>query len=133
MAHEGLWQQLIKLDRQKTAVRAKCQYKDGPERYVVTMLKAEYVVNLSDEQIFSVQPGGSLADSGFLEQLCLLAYLINAQDLPVANKLVKPEALRRQAAQLSCTEAGSGRHAVQHCPVRAAHATPRAVKSPPSP
>ena len=93
MAHEGLWQQLIGLDRQKTAKRAKCQYLSGPERYVVTLLNTEYVVNLSDKQIFSVQRGSSPVPAEFLEQLCLLAYLINAQDLPLADKLVKPEAL----------------------------------------
>jgi len=93
MAHEGLWQQLIGLDRQKTAKRAKCQYLSEPERYVVTLLNTEYVVNLSDKQIFSVQRGSPPVPAEFLEQLCLLAYLINAQDLPLANKLVKPEAL----------------------------------------
>ncbi len=93
MAHEGLWQQLIGLDRQKTAKRAKCQYLSKPERYVVTLLNTEYVVNLSDKQIFSVQRGSPTVPAEFLDQLCLLAYLINAQDLPLANKLVKPEAL----------------------------------------
>ena len=93
MAHEGLWQQLIGLDRQKTAQRAKCQYLSGPERYVVTLLNTEYVVNLSDKQIFSVRQDSPPVPAEFLEQLCLLAYLISAQDLPLADKLVKPEAL----------------------------------------
>ena len=93
MAHEGLWEQLVGLDRQRTAVRAKCQYLSDPERYVITMLNTEYVVNLSDKQIFPIQPGSPPTPAEFLEQLCLLAYLINAQDLLLANKLVKPEAL----------------------------------------
>jgi len=93
MAHESLWEQLVGLDRQRTAVRTKCQYLSDPERYVVTMLNTEYVVNLSDKQIFPIQPGSPPTPAEFLEQLCLLAYLINAQDLPPANKLVKPEAL----------------------------------------
>jgi len=93
MAHKGLWEQLVGLDRQRTAVRAKCQYLSDPERYVITMLNTEYVVNLSDKQIFPLQPGSPPTPAEFLEQLCLLAYLINAQDLPLANKLVKPEAL----------------------------------------
>ena len=93
MAHEGLWEQLVGLDGYKTAQRAKCQYLTNPERYVVTMLKTKYIVNLSDREISSVQPDSLLAEAGFLEQLCLLAYLINAQDLPLANKLVRAEAL----------------------------------------
>jgi hypothetical protein len=91
MAHEGLWEQLDKLDRR--AQRAKCQYLGGPERYVVTLLNTEYVVNLSQREIFSLRPPLSPAPAGFLEQLCILTYLINARDLPLANKLVKGESL----------------------------------------
>ena len=93
MAHEGLWEQLLGLERQETVQRAKCQYLSNPERFVIRMLDAEYVVNLSDRQIFSIQADSLLVPAEFLEQLCLLAYLINAQDLPLANKLVKAEAL----------------------------------------
>jgi len=93
MAHEGLWEQLDKLDRQKTAKRAKCQYRSDPERYVITLLNTEYVVNLSDKEIFSEQSGSPPAAAEFLEQLCILTYLINAQDLPIANKLARPETL----------------------------------------
>ncbi len=92
MAHKGLWEQLLGLDRHKTAQRAKCQYLTNPERYIVKLLNTEYIVGLSDQQIYS-QRGSSPENAGFLEQLCLLAYLINAQDLPFANKLVKAEAL----------------------------------------
>ena len=93
MAHEGLWKQLVGLDCQKTAKRAKCQYLSDPQRYVVTLLNSEYVVNLLDREVFSIQSGLSPAAAEFLEQLCLLAYLINAQDLPLSNKLVGPGVL----------------------------------------
>ncbi len=93
MAHEELWLQLDKLDRQKTAQRAKCQYLTNPPRYIITLLNTEYVVNLSDRQIFSIQTGPEPAPAEFLEQLCILAYLINAQDRPLANKFIKGENL----------------------------------------
>ena len=93
MAHEGLWPQLTGLDREKTAKRTKCQYVSDPERYIVTLLNTEYEVDLSDRQIFSVRRGSPAVQAEFLEQLCILAYLINAKDLPVANKLVKAETL----------------------------------------
>jgi hypothetical protein len=93
MAHEGLWEQLDKLDGTKTAQRAKCQYLASPERYIVTLMNAEYVVNLSDRNIFSAQSGSPQEPAEFLEQLCILAYLINAQDLPLADKLVGAETL----------------------------------------
>ena len=100
MAHEGLWEQLDKLDGTKTAQRAKCQYLTNPVRYIVTLLSAEYVVNLSDRNIFSTRSGSpqsaghlTVEPAEFLEQLCILAYLINAQDIPLADKLVGPETL----------------------------------------
>ncbi|MHC4571093.1 MAG: DUF3786 domain-containing protein [Planctomycetota bacterium] len=91
MANEELWQQLCELDGEQTAQRAKCQYLTDPERYLITLLNTEYVVNLSDRQIFPSQPGSEPAE--FLEQLCLLAYLINTKDLPLADKLVTAESL----------------------------------------
>ena len=93
MAHEGLWEQLEKLNRTKTAKRAKCQYFGSPERFIITLLNANYVVNLSDRNIFSIQTDSTEEPANFLEQLCLLAYLINAQDLPPADKLVNAETL----------------------------------------
>ncbi|MHC4309425.1 MAG: DUF3786 domain-containing protein [Planctomycetota bacterium] len=93
MAHEGLWKQLDSLDPHKTAQRAKCQYLADPPRYVITLLNIEYVVGLSDKQIFSTQSSPPPTPAGFLEQLCLLAYLINAQELPLANKFVRVENL----------------------------------------
>lgn len=93
MAHESLWEKLEKLDGAKTAQRAKCQYLNNPERYIVTLLNTEYVVDLSDRNIHSVRPDSLKESAEFLEQLCLLAYLINAQDLLLANKLVRAQAL----------------------------------------
>ncbi|MHC4070136.1 MAG: DUF3786 domain-containing protein [Planctomycetota bacterium] len=93
MAHEGLWQQLGRLDHKTTAQRAKCQYLADPPRYVITLLNTEYVVDLCDKQIFWTQSSRPPTPAGFLEQLCILAYLINAQDLPLANKFIKAENL----------------------------------------
>lgn len=93
MAHKELWEQLAGLDGFRATERAKCQYLDNPQRYVVIMLNTEYVVNVADKEIFSVQPGSTPRPAEFIEQLCILAYLINAQNLPIANKLVKAETL----------------------------------------
>jgi hypothetical protein len=93
MAHEGLWKQLEKLNGTETALRAKCKYLNNPDRYLVVMLNTEYVIELPNRKIFSVQPEMPKKPAEFLEQLCLLAYLINAQDIPFANKLVKAETL----------------------------------------
>ncbi|MHC4560227.1 MAG: DUF3786 domain-containing protein [Planctomycetota bacterium] len=93
MAHEGLWEQLEKLDGSKTAKRASCQYLKNPECYIVTLLNTEYVVNISDRNIFTTETDSPQKPAKFLEQLCLLAYLINAQDLPLTNKFVRAQTL----------------------------------------
>jgi len=93
MAHEGLWEQLEKLDRQETAKRADCRYLTEPDRYVVAMLETQYAVNLAEKDISSLQADSPSRPALFLEQLCLLAYLINAKDIPLAEKLVKAESL----------------------------------------
>jgi len=93
MAHEGLWEQLLELDVQKTARRAKCRYLTDPGHYAITLLNTAYTVDPSDKRILSGQPDSKAPEAGFLEQLCILVYLIKAQDLPLADKLVRAEAL----------------------------------------
>lgn len=84
MAHEGLWEKLEKLNGTETAERAKSKYTENPAGFSITLLNTEYVVNLSDRIISDSQQ----EEAPFLEQLCILAYLINAQDLPLGQKLV---------------------------------------------
>jgi len=134
MAHEGLWEQLDGLDGAETARRADCQYLDDPGQYVLTLLSTEYVVNPSDRSIFAVGADSTDQPTDFLEQLCLLAYLINARDLPLADKLVGENALpggqfffrgvhglptqRLQEAFGDCPEIlldVSGRYGAKHC------------------
>jgi hypothetical protein len=90
MANEGLWRQLLELDGQKTAQRAKCRYLPNPECYIIPLLNSEYIVNLSEKKVLSAEQS---LEAGFSEELCILTYLINSQDLPVANKLSAAEAL----------------------------------------
>ena len=90
MANDALWQQLLELDGPQTARRANCQYIDNPKSYLITLLNSEYTVNLSGKQVLSTQ---DRSPAGFIEELCILAYLINSQDLPAAGKLTPPQAL----------------------------------------
>jgi len=93
MSNERLWEQLVELDGSKTAQRAKCQCLSDPDRYIVTLLNTDYVVNLAGREIFSAEIGSPPAPAGFIQQLCILAYLINAKDLSLADKLVTTESL----------------------------------------
>ena len=93
MAHEGLWAQLEKLDGAETARRAACHYLADPERCIVPLLNTQYVVSPSQRTILSASPESPQKAAGLLEQLCILAYLINARDIPLAGKLCKAEML----------------------------------------
>lgn len=93
MAHEGLWEQVEGLEPEETAKRAKCFYIRERGRYELRLLEKDYVVEIKGREIFSADSEGGKGRAGFLEQLCLLAYLINAKDLPIANKLVNAEEL----------------------------------------
>jgi len=93
MVHEGLWEQLEKLDYAETAQRAKCEYLPDIECHIIKLLNTEYTVDLSYKKIYSRPEDSIQKPAGFLEELCLLAYLINAKDIPLAEKLVRAEAL----------------------------------------
>lgn len=93
MAHEGLWEQLEKLDHAETARRAGCQLLSDPDRYVLTLLNTDFIVRTADKSISAVLIDSSERPADFLEQLCILAYLINAKDLPLSGKLVNGLAL----------------------------------------
>jgi hypothetical protein len=93
MSNEGLWEQLEKLDCAGTAQRANCEYLSDENCYIIQLLNAQYTVDLSDRKIHTSQGDSPPRPATFLEELCLLAYLINAKDLPLTNKLVKAETL----------------------------------------
>lgn len=93
MAHEGLWEQLAKLDREKTAQRAKCKYLNEQKCYILRLLNSEYKVELSNRNIYTGNTESTKKPAVFLEQLCLLVYLINAKDLALSGKLIRAEAL----------------------------------------
>jgi hypothetical protein len=93
MSNEGLWEQLEKLDGAEAAQRAKCEYLSEEKRYIIQFLNVEYIIDLSDKKIYSCREDSDQKPATFLEELCLLAYLINAKETPLANKLVRGEAL----------------------------------------
>lgn len=93
MFHELLWQQILKLDRQDTAQRALCSYSPETDSYVIEMLSNEYLVELDKRDISRLQSGATDVKAGFIEQLCILSYLINSSQSPPSNKLVKAELL----------------------------------------
>jgi len=93
MSNEGLWEQLQQLDHAETAQRTKCEYLSDKECYIIELLNTEYIIDLPDRKIYSYHEDSDQKPASFIEELCILAYLINSKEIPLANKLVKGETL----------------------------------------
>ena len=91
--HEQLWEQLASLDRLQTAGRARCRYVAECDSFAIFLLNCEYLVDVTHRTIRNGNETVEAQPAGYLEQLCILAYLVNARDLPPAGKLVRVEGL----------------------------------------
>jgi len=91
--HEQYWEQLDKLDRMETARRAGCRYLAERDSFAIFLLNREYLVDLALGTVRDLAGSVDAPSAGYLEQLCILSYLVNARDLPPANTLVSVERL----------------------------------------
>jgi hypothetical protein len=91
--HEQFWEQLADLDRQETARRAGCRYLAESDSFAILLLNAEYVVDPVGRTVRVQAEAGAAPDAGYAQQLCILAYLVHAQELPPAGQLVSAERL----------------------------------------
>lgn len=90
--HEQFWERLAGLPREETARRAKCRYLADSDSFAVPLLSTDYLVDPTRRTIRLVQ-GSEDGSVGYLQQLCLLAYLVDAKDLPPAGQLISVEKL----------------------------------------
>lgn len=89
--HEELWQKLEGHDCEQIAARVGCESSPDRRQCILKLINTEYVIDLEGREIYirdDEQKG-----VGYLEQLCLLAYLINGKDYPLSGKLVKAVSL----------------------------------------
>jgi len=91
--HEQFWEPLAGLSREETAERAGCRYLAECDSYAISLLNTEYVVDPAHRMIRSAGASGEKRTAGYLQQLCILAYLVQARDLPPAEALVSVEKL----------------------------------------
>ncbi len=91
--HPALWEKLSTLDASGTARRGGCQFDTEKNRFLISMLCQDYSVDIRRRTISRKDDAAATAAASFVEQLCILSYLIRACDMPPADKLVKPERL----------------------------------------
>ena len=90
--HEQFWERLAGLHREETAKRAQCRYLAECDSFTMFLLNTEHVIDPVRRTV-RVTAESSGGDAGYVQQLCLLAYLVNAKDLPPADRLVSAEKL----------------------------------------
>jgi len=93
LMHDKLWEKLNTINPKKTAKYAQCKYDTEKNEYNIEMLAREYTVNTDEKRIFAIDSQGRQFNAVFLEQLVILAYLVNANETKLAGKLVGPDAL----------------------------------------
>ncbi len=91
--HEQYWGQLATLDRDETAERVGCIYRAEHDSLAISLLNREYLVDPAHRTIETSTDASGARSAGYLEQLCILAYLVGARDLPPAQRLVSAERL----------------------------------------
>ncbi len=89
--HEQLWEKLVALDPMKTARRSGCRFDGDSSTFIVPLTGEDFVIDGGQRLIAPVDDPETQA--GFLEQLCILAYLITASDIPVSGRLVSGDKL----------------------------------------
>lgn len=91
--HEQHWQQLARLDGHQTARRAGCRYLSAQGSFAILLLNREYLVDPNRRTIHLSADATDVPAAGYLEQLCILTYLLRARDVPPAGELVNAEKL----------------------------------------
>ena len=89
--HDGLWRQLAQLDPADVTTRGMCDFRAMGEasHYLIPLLTQIYQVRVQSQQITPAQSMPDPQPAGYLEQGCILSYLINAQPITLAGKLVQ--------------------------------------------
>jgi len=90
--HEQFWERVAGLPREETAQRAKCRYLAESDSFAVPLLSTDYLVDPARRTIHAAQASED-HPAGYLQQLCLLAYLVDAKALPPTGQLVSVEKL----------------------------------------
>jgi hypothetical protein len=90
--HEQFWERLTGLGCEETARRAGCRYLSEGDFLAISLLNSEYIVDPARRTIRTAESGEDRA-AGYTQQLCILAYLVNARDLPPTDRLVSVERL----------------------------------------
>lgn len=91
---EKAWEDLLRLNPAEVCKRADVSYDDG--KYILRSLGMEFEISPKDRTMKNLTPDGEILIKrhGYFFVLSVLFYLINAKDIPLSNKHIKPENLK---------------------------------------
>ena len=91
--HTAHWQQLAMMDRGETAKRAGCVYQEDSDSFTIFLLNERYRVDMGTQNMWKLAEEADPVPVGFIEELCLLTYLLSASDVPLSHELAHAEKL----------------------------------------
>ncbi len=91
--HDGLWNKIETLSLPKISERLELPCSETFEGFQITFINRVYEVDCQHHTISRLDQDGQRTPAEFLEQLCILSYLIHAKNGPLTGKLVKGEQL----------------------------------------
>jgi len=91
---EKAWEILNKLNPSDVCLKAGVSYDNGS--YILNSLGMDFSITPAKKEIKNLQPEGEilLKRYGYFFILSALCYLINSKDIPLSEKLIKPEGLK---------------------------------------
>ena len=92
--HPSIWERLSQADLKDVCRRSEVQFDDATSSYVISFLQERYRVSPRDKHV-ELLPGSALSAGPSIDlQVILLTYLLNAQVIPLANRLVAGNSLK---------------------------------------
>lgn len=92
--HPSIWERLSQADPKDVCRRTEAHFDTATASYVISFLQERYRVTPRDKQV-EMLPGSALSTGPSIElQVILLTYLLNAQAMPLANRLVAGNSLK---------------------------------------
>ncbi len=89
---EKAWENLIDLEPFEICKKAIASYNKEKTNYILRSLGMDFLISLKSREIKSMSPDGEnlLNRHSYFFNLSVLCYLINAKDIPLSGKLIKP-------------------------------------------
>jgi hypothetical protein len=92
--HPSLWEGLIQADPGAVCRRSEAQFDEATSSYLLDFLRERYRIEPSSQTIASVEGPMSEGSPSIDLQVILLTYLMNAREIPLADRLVAVGSLK---------------------------------------